>query len=82
MLRDGCLVHTCESGTVVESLAQECVDLIDKIANKIIDEKLAERGENLKSIILHNLYSFWIKVLNVHLKVNHHKKLVNTKFLV
>ena len=57
-MRDGCLKYRCESGTVVESLAQECVDLIDKTANKIIDEKLAERGENLKSIILHNLYSF------------------------
>ena len=44
MRQEGCLVQTCVSGTIVESLAKECVDLITKKVNKIVDEKLAGRG--------------------------------------
>ena len=44
MRQEGCLVQTCVSGTTVESLAKECVDLITEKVDKIVDEKLAERG--------------------------------------
>merc|ERR1719474_1359925 len=42
--QEGCLVRTCKSGTVVESLAEECIDLIDKQVEKIVEEKLDETG--------------------------------------
>ena len=42
--QDGCLVRTCTSGTVEESLADECVELIEKKVEKIMGEKLAEKG--------------------------------------
>jgi len=42
--QEGCLVQTCVSGTTVESLAKECVDLITEKVDKIVDEKLAGRG--------------------------------------
>ena len=37
-------MQTCVSGTTVESLAKECVDLITEKVDKIVDEKLAEGG--------------------------------------
>jgi len=42
--QDGCLVKTCNSGTVEESLADECVELIEKKVEKILGDKLAEKG--------------------------------------
>merc|ERR1719312_1590596 len=46
VLQEGCLVKTCKSGTVVESLADECVELIENAVDKILDEKLDERAIN------------------------------------
>ena len=43
-MQEGCLVKTCKSGTVVDSLADECVELIENEVDKILDEKLDERG--------------------------------------
>jgi len=42
--QEGCLVKTCNSGTVEESLADECAELIEKKVEKILGEKLAEKG--------------------------------------
>ena len=42
--QDGCLVRTCTSGTVEESLAHECVELIERKVGKILGEKLNENG--------------------------------------
>ena len=44
VLQEGCLVKTCKSGTVVDSLADECVELIENAVDTILDEKLNERG--------------------------------------
>ena len=44
MWQEGCLVKTCNSGTVEESLADECVELIEKKVEKILGERLAEKG--------------------------------------
>ena len=54
MQQEGCLVRTCKSGTVEESLAEVCITLIDKQVEKIVEEKLAETGEPLalKNVIL------------------------------
>jgi len=40
----GCLVKTCISGTVEESLAEECVELIEEKVDRILGEKFAEKG--------------------------------------
>jgi len=40
----GCLVKTCISGTVEESLAEECVEKIEEKVDRILDEKFAEKG--------------------------------------
>ena len=42
--QEGCLVKTCNSGTVEESLADECVELIEKKVETILGERLAEKG--------------------------------------
>ena len=42
--QEGCLVKTSNSGTVEESLADECVALIDMNVEKILGERLAEKG--------------------------------------
>lgn len=42
--QEGCLVKTCNSGNVEETLAEECVKLIEKKVEKILGEKLAEKG--------------------------------------
>jgi len=42
--QEGCLVQTCKSGTVVESLAEECVALIEKQVEEVMEKKLAETG--------------------------------------
>ena len=42
--QEGCLVKTCNSGTVEEGLADECVELIEKKVEKILGDKLAEKG--------------------------------------
>jgi len=47
--QEGCLVQTCQSGRVVESLAKECVDFITESVDKIIDEKLAEKDVECSS---------------------------------
>jgi len=39
--QEGCIVRTCKSGAVEESLADECVQLIEKIVEEKIVEKLA-----------------------------------------
>merc|ERR1712179_385200 len=39
--QEGCIVRTCRSGAVEESLADECVQLIEKIVEEKIVEKLA-----------------------------------------
>merc|ERR1711915_841779 len=44
MQREGCLVRTCKSGTVEESLAEVCIALIDKQVEKIVEEKLVQTG--------------------------------------
>ena len=49
-------MQTCVSGTTVESLAQECVDLITERVDKIIDEKLADKGDNIITIAIHHLF--------------------------
>ena len=40
--QEGCLVKTCTSGTVVDSLAKECAKLIENEVDKMLDEKLGE----------------------------------------
>jgi len=42
--QEGCLVKTCNSGTVEETLAEECVKLIEKKVEKVLGERLAEKG--------------------------------------
>jgi len=42
--QDGCIVKTCKSGAVEETLADECVELIEKIVEEKLEEKLAEKG--------------------------------------
>ena len=42
--QEGCLVKSCNSGTVEEKLADECVKLIEKKLEEILDEKLGEKG--------------------------------------
>jgi len=44
--QEGCLVKTCNSGTVEGSLADECVELIDMNVEKILGERLAEKGNS------------------------------------
>ena len=42
--QEGCLVKTCEDGTVKESLSDECVQLIEKQVNKLLEKKLSKKG--------------------------------------
>jgi len=42
--QEGCLIRTCRSGTVEESLAENCVQLIEEQVEKIVEAKLAEAG--------------------------------------
>ena len=53
MQQEGCLIRTCRSGTVEESLAENCVQLIEEQVEKIVEAKLAEAGESdlMKGII-------------------------------
>ena len=44
MWQDGCIVKTCKSGAVEESLSDECVQWIEKIVEDKLEEKLAEKG--------------------------------------
>ena len=44
MLQDGCIVKTCKSGVVEETLADECVQFIEQTVEEILTEKLAEKG--------------------------------------
>jgi len=41
--QEGCLVQTCKAGTVVKSLAEECIKLIEKSIQDVLDEKRAEK---------------------------------------
>jgi len=41
--REGCLVQTCKAGTVVESLAEECLKLIEKRVEGVLDENCADK---------------------------------------
>jgi len=41
--REGCLVQTCKAGTVVESLAEECLKLIEKRVEDALDENCADK---------------------------------------
>ena len=45
MWQDGCIIKSCESGALEESLAEECVQLIEKHVEEILVEKLAEKGK-------------------------------------
>jgi len=44
VLQDGCIVKTCRSGVVEETLADECVQFIEQTVEEILTEKLAEKG--------------------------------------
>ena len=44
MWQEGCLVQTCKAGTVVESLAEECLQLIEKHVEDVLDENCADEG--------------------------------------
>ena len=43
--QDGCIVKTCKSGVLESRLADECVQMIEKIVEEKLPEKLAEKGE-------------------------------------
>ena len=43
--QDGCLVNSCKSGALESRLADECVQMIEKIVEEKLPEKLAEKGE-------------------------------------
>jgi len=45
--QQGCLVKTCNSGAVEESLAEECLEMIEKKVDEILLEKLPEKGWEL-----------------------------------
>ena len=42
--QDGCLVHTCKGGIKQESLSEECVGLVKKTVEEIVEKKLTEKG--------------------------------------
>jgi len=44
VVREGCLVKTCVAGTVEESLADECVELIEKQVEQILEKQLSDKG--------------------------------------
>ena len=44
VVREGCLVKTCVGGQRVESLADECVELIEKQVDKLFEKKLSKKG--------------------------------------
>jgi len=44
VVQDGCIVKTCRSGVVEETLADECVQFIEQTVEEILTEKLAEKG--------------------------------------
>jgi len=41
--QEGCLVQTCKAGTVVKSLAEECIKLIEMSIQDVLDENRAEK---------------------------------------
>ena len=51
-MQNGCLVQTCKSGKVEESLAEECVELIEKRVEEILEEKLKGKFLNLTILIM------------------------------
>jgi len=42
--QEGCLIKTCKAGAVEESLADECVQMIEDTVVDILEDKLAEKG--------------------------------------
>merc|ERR1712198_184272 len=47
--QEGCLIRTCRAGTGEESLAENCVQLIEEQVEKIVEAKLAEAGCSVKN---------------------------------
>jgi len=42
--QEGCLVHTCKGGIMQQSFAEECVELIKKKVEEVVEKKLTEIG--------------------------------------
>ena len=78
--QEGCLVKTCNSGTVEERLATECVELIEMKVEEILGERLAEKGW-LQHIVTKISMDILVcmQVLNVHLKMEELLRLENTR---
>jgi len=63
--REGCLVQTCKAGTVVKSLAEECLKLIEKHVENVLNEKKDELGEDSAEKGVHYLIiSFGVTPFN------------------
>ena len=74
--QDGCLVRTCTSGTVEESLAHQCVELIEKKVGKILGGKLAQKGcpDFVTKVTINLVY---VQVLSAQLKIEDFLRMVN-----
>jgi len=46
--QEGCLVHTCKDGSKLERLAEECIELLKKKVEVIVERKLSEKGCSLE----------------------------------
>jgi len=42
--QEGCLVHTCKGGIKQDRLSEECVGLVNKKVEEIVEKKLTEKG--------------------------------------
>jgi len=47
--QEGCLVYTCKGGLKQQNLAEECVGLIEKKVEEIVEKKLIEKGCSLET---------------------------------
>jgi len=50
--QEGCLIKTCKAGAVEKSLADECLQMIEDTVEDILEDKLTEKEEAVKSDIL------------------------------
>ena len=47
MWQEGCLVQTCKAGTVVKSLAEECLKLIEQQIEDVLDKNKDEHADDV-----------------------------------
>ena len=48
MWQEGCLVQTCKAGTVVKSLAEECLKLIEQQIEDVLDKN---KDQNVDDVL-------------------------------